>query len=336
MTAANRWSGLFLINKPQDVTSFSVVAQLRRFTGIRKVGHTGTLDPFAQGLLLVCCGKATITAAYLEALDKTYLAKVVFGSSTDTQDLTGQVVKTHQFSAGEKANITQDDFALLRRQLKAMQGEISQLPPMYSAVKVKGTPLYKYARRGETVARKERIVQIHQAELVSAAIQDHLEAEIRIVCSRGTYIRTFADELGQKLGTYAHAAALTRLACGKYNIEQSIKPDELFLLQEKMSGQDLLRDYLRQQGIFIPLDEIFLDSYKIQLTRRQSEQLIWGQKLLVNRSEIEKPLLSKPEDRPLAFYYRQQLVALGRLVQEDAENYRLKTERVVKDIADIQ
>lgn len=344
MSAENPWSGLFLINKPEGMTSFSLVGLIRRLTGLRKVGHTGTLDPFADGLLLVCCGKATVTARYIEALDKTYLAGIEFGRATDTQDLTGQTIAEHVLTPEERQMLSADDFAVLRRAVADMRGAADQLPPMYSAVKVRGKPLYKYARQGQVVDRKERRVHIYASDLVSAELEDKLRIKILVKCSKGTYIRTLAADLGQRLGICAHAFALTRQACGQYNIEQSIAPDQLLRLQEEIPDREALIARLTRMGCYIPLDDIFLDSSRLDLDPAQARKLIQGQKLCLSDAQVREALqtaalpgkaVAWPDISPLAIYCRQQLIALGRICAAEDGCNRIRTERVVKEIADI-
>ncbi len=208
--------GFINIYKPQGLTSHDVVAKLRRVTKIRQIGHTGTLDPFAEGVLPVCIGKATRLIEYL-ADGKEYLATVQFGSSTDTYDLEGKTV-----SKSDK-KVTESDILKL---LPAFSGEIMQMPPIYSAIKVKGKKLYEYARKGEEVKIEPRKVVIEKIELKNFDYENQ-RAEILIKCSKGTYIRSIAHDLGQMAGAGAHLIKLVRTRAGNFTIENSVFLDKL-------------------------------------------------------------------------------------------------------------
>lgn len=203
--------GFLNIYKPKGMTSFDVVARLRRVTKIKQIGHTGTLDPFAVGVLPICIGKSTRLIEYLDD-DKEYLATVQFGKDTDTYDLDGTVTKTYD------KKITQEDLISI---LEDFRGEIEQLPPIYSAIKVNGKKLYEYARNGEEVEIKPRKVFISKLELESFDYEKQ-EAKILVDCSKGTYIRSIAYDIGQKLDCGGYLTALERTKAGLFNKEHSI------------------------------------------------------------------------------------------------------------------
>lgn len=203
--------GFLNIYKPKGMTSFDVVAKLRRVTKIKQIGHTGTLDPFAVGVLPICIGKSTRLIEYL-ADDKEYLATVQFGKDTDTYDLDGTVTKTYD------KKITQADLISI---LDDFRGEIEQLPPIYSAIKVNGKKLYEYARNGEEVEIKPRKVFISKLELENFDFEKQ-EAKILVGCSKGTYIRSIAYDIGQKLNCGGYLTALERTKAGLFNREHSI------------------------------------------------------------------------------------------------------------------
>lgn len=203
--------GFLNIYKPKGMTSHDVVAKLRRLTKVKQIGHTGTLDPFAEGVLPVCIGKATRLIEYL-ADDKEYLATVQFGANTSTYDLEGEITETFE------KKVTENE---VRDALKHFAGEISQLPPIYSAIKVKGKKLYEYARKGEEVEIQPRNVTISKIELKSFD-KDKQTAEILIACSKGTYIRSIAYDLGKILNCGGHLIKLIRTQAGKFNIEKSL------------------------------------------------------------------------------------------------------------------
>jgi tRNA pseudouridine55 synthase len=208
--------GILNINKPRGMTSHDIVAHVRRITGQRKVGHAGTLDPTATGVLLLCLGQATRVAEYLMASDKTYRARIRLGITTDTYDVEGEIT-----GQAETDRITR---AQVEQELSRLVGRVEQIPPMYSAIKHKGTPLYRLARRGQTVARQPRQVEIRALKLLDWAPP---ELEIQVHCSKGTYVRSLAHDIGQRLGCGAHLVGLTRVASGHFRIEQAVTLQDL-------------------------------------------------------------------------------------------------------------
>ena len=221
--------GFLNIYKPVGMTSHDVVAVLRRLTKIKQIGHTGTLDPFAEGVLPVCIGKATRLIEYLKD-DKEYLATVQFGASTNTFDVDGQVVSTSEKKVSHRD---------VENCLKSLDGEISQLPPIFSSIKVKGKKLYEYARKGEEVEIQPRKVFIEKIEQKS--FDENLQqAEILIKCSKGTYIRSIAHDLGQKLGCGAHLVKLVRTQAGSFRVEKSVKLDEINVDENLINPLDVL------------------------------------------------------------------------------------------------
>lgn len=208
--------GFLNVYKPSGKTSHDIVAILRRITKVKQIGHTGTLDPFAEGVLPICIGKATRLIEYLND-DKAYIGTVQFGSSTTTYDTEGEVVKTSE------KKVTQED---VKECLKYFCGEIEQLPPIYSAIKVNGKKLYEYAREGKEVKIEPRKVTIYELELINFDPQKQ-QAEIKIVCSKGTYIRSIANDLGKKLEAFGHLVKLVRIKAGDFYVENSNKLEEL-------------------------------------------------------------------------------------------------------------
>jgi tRNA pseudouridine55 synthase len=214
-------NGIVLVDKPQGVTSFDVVRQLRRFCQTRQVGHCGTLDPLATGLLPVAVGSATRLVEYLMADEKEYLATLALGAVTDTQDATGQLLATYPWD-----DVTPSALAAA---CQLFTGAIAQIPPMYSALKRDGVPLYRLARQGLEVERAARDITISLIEILEFTPP---LASIRVVCSKGTYIRTLVHDLGQQLGCGAHLTALRRVRCGVLTVDASYTPDELQALAE--------------------------------------------------------------------------------------------------------
>jgi tRNA pseudouridine55 synthase len=200
--------GVLVCDKPAGMTSHDVVARVRRLAGQRRVGHGGTLDPPATGVLVLALGRATRLLPFLPMEPKRYLARIAFGAETDTLDASGTVSAT-----AETAGV---DEPALRGALGGFLGPQQQLPPMVSAVKVGGERLYAKARRGESVERATRPIVIHALELVDFAAGERPEATVAVTCSGGTYVRSLAADLGRRLGSLAHLAALRRTAAGQF------------------------------------------------------------------------------------------------------------------------
>jgi tRNA pseudouridine55 synthase len=201
--------GVLVCDKPAGMTSHDVVARVRRLAGQRRVGHGGTLDPPATGVLVLALGRATRLLPFLPMEPKRYLARIAFGAETDTLDASGTVTVTA--AAGGV------DEAAVRGALRGFLGPQEQVPPMVSAVKVGGERLYAKARRGESVERAARAIVVHALELVDFAGGERPEATVEVTCSGGTYVRSLAADLGRRLGTLAHLAALRRTAAGRFS-----------------------------------------------------------------------------------------------------------------------
>lgn len=217
MTGNNKeLNGVLLLDKPMDHTSHDVVARLRGKLKTRKIGHAGTLDPMATGLLVVLVGKATRISQYLISLDKEYTGTIELGKITDSQDAEGQVMETRLVPEFTEEQI--------KTAMKGFLGDQYQTPPMYSAIKIDGVPLYKMARKGEDVVREPRFIRVSSFELTRFALP-HLDFILR--CSKGTYVRTIAHDLGHKLGCGGHLSALRRTASGQFNIADAVTLDAL-------------------------------------------------------------------------------------------------------------
>lgn len=253
-------SGILNVDKPAGMTSHDVVDRVRQMTGQRRVGHAGTLDPSATGVLVVCLGQATRVAEYLMA-DKVYLAQMCLGVSTDTHDAEGEVTATAEVDVREEE---------VREALASFVGPIQQVPPMYSALKREGTPLYKLARQGITVEREPRPVEIHDIELLAWTPPLLI---IRVECSPGTYIRALARDLGQKLGCGAHLHSLTRLASGHFTLEKAVSLEAL--------AQGNWREFIH------PIDEALLDFEPVVVDAQAEQRIRHGQ-------QVEAPPLPPP------------------------------------------
>ena len=210
--------GVVVVDKPVGPTSFAIVRTARRLTGVRKIGHGGTLDPLASGVLPICLGEATKLAQFLLDADKEYQATVCFGTETDTYDADGKVTATV-----DAAHLAEGQ---VRQALAGFLGEQQQVPPMFSALKRDGRPLHAYARAGEVVERAPRAVRIMTLDLLSFA---EGRATIYLRCSKGTYVRSLAHDLCRALGTGAHLTALRRTRSGPFAITEAVPPEALAL-----------------------------------------------------------------------------------------------------------
>lgn len=224
--------GVLLVDKPGDHTSHDVVARLRRKLNMKRIGHAGTLDPMATGLMIVLIGKATKISQYLISLDKEYEGTIELGKVTDSQDADGEVVETRPVPILTEAEV--------RKAMAGFLGDQYQIPPMYSAIKIDGVPLYKSARKGIEVEREPRFIRVISIELTRFASP---EIDFKLRCTKGTYVRTIAHDLGQRLGCGAHLKALRRTATDKFTVAQSLTLDQIEALSVPEIEQRLIPVY---------------------------------------------------------------------------------------------
>ena len=209
--------GILLVDKPADHTSHDVIARLRGKLRMKRIGHAGTLDPMATGLLVVLVGKATSVSQYLISLDKEYTGTIKLGVTTNSQDADGEVLVTRPVSP----SLTETEVLAA---IKTMLGDQYQMPPMFSAIKIDGVPLYTLARKGEEIAREPRFIRVASWELTRFAPP---ELDFRVRCTKGTYVRTLAHDLGEKLGCGAHLTALRRTGTDKLTLERALTIDQI-------------------------------------------------------------------------------------------------------------
>ena len=208
--------GFLNVYKPKGMTSHDVISILRKITGIKQIGHAGTLDPFAEGVLPIGIGKATKLFEYLND-GKAYIGTIKLGSSTTTYDTEGEVVEKSDKLASEDE---------IKTVLKTYTGNIKQIPPMYSAIKIKGKKLYEYARKGETVELPSREITINKLEMLDYD-REKKELTLRIDCSKGTYIRSLANDIGKDLGTFGHLNKLIRVKAGDFILDEAVKLEDI-------------------------------------------------------------------------------------------------------------
>jgi tRNA pseudouridine55 synthase len=239
----NRMDGVLIVDKPAGLTSHDVVAKVRHLLRVRRVGHTGTLDPFATGVLVILVGRATRLAQFLSGLEKEYEAVIRLGYATDTGDVTGKPIQIDRMATSQGWSKDEIEAALA-----SLRGDIDQVPPMFSAKKQGGRKLYELARRGEEVERKPVRVCIHEFEAIKPTgelLKDNLDGtfdfEVRVACSAGTYIRTLAEDFGKRLQIGAHLAELRRTRVGEFGIQQAQTLDQLRInFAEEALGKTLL------------------------------------------------------------------------------------------------
>jgi tRNA pseudouridine55 synthase len=249
-------NGIIVINKPLGKTSHDMVYFMRKLTGIKKIGHTGTLDPEATGVLPVCIGNATKVADMLTLSDKRYTAELVLGMTTDTQDAEGEVLTECA------VNLTAEQ---IENAIKSFVGEIEQVPPMYSAIKQNGKKLYELARKGIEVERKTRKITIREINILSIDTEEY-RVKIDVLCSKGTYIRTLCEDIGIKLHVGAYMNTLERTQTGPFELGDSYTMSELYDMQENGEFQSAI----------IPIDSMFMEYPEIRLNEKQTKSITNG------------------------------------------------------------
>ena len=257
--------GILLLDKPLGVTSNTALQTVKRLFKASKAGHTGNLDPLATGLLPICFGEATKISSFLLDSDKRYIGTCKLGVRTSTADAEGEILETRPVGAISEQQI--------REVLESFCGQIEQIPPMHSAVKVNGTPLYKLAREGKEIERKPRRVTIHEINVLRLE-GDELEIDLR--CSKGTYVRTLAEDIGEALGCGAHLSALRRTASGPFQLEHAVTMPELEHLAE--SGFEALDELL------VPMEEALSDWPMVSMSENTAYYLQQGQAVQIPRA----------------------------------------------------
>lgn len=294
-------TGIICVNKGKDITSFGVVAKVRGILREKKAGHTGTLDPMATGVLPVMLGGATRFLNYLPDSDKGYRARFMLGKTTDTLDITGAVISQ------SRVDVTCDD---VKRILPAFSGEISQVPPMYSAKSVDGKRLYQLAREGVEIEREPCLVNIKKLELVDFCENEYT---IDVFCSKGTYIRSLIDDIGKALGCGAVMTALTRTNAMGFDIEQSVGLDELQKRKDENAGFD---------DLIFSVEEMFSDFERVYVSPAQAKRFSNGGALDIDRIK-KQPV----QNAPCCVYFDNLFLGLGQNDGTQLNVLRLLTKR---------
>ena len=300
-------NGVINVYKEKGYTSHDVVAIVRKTLNIKKVGHTGTLDPDAEGVLPVCIGQATKLADYIMAERKSYTAEITFGAETTTQDASGDIIKEYEYTFDENR---------LREVIDTFKGEQTQVPPMYSAIKINGKKLYEIAREGREIERKARKITIYDIRI--AEINPPNKAIIEIDCSKGTYIRSLCSDIGNKLGWGAFMSSLTRTASGKFKLNEAVKLDELKNAAERGEAETFI----------IPPDDVLSGYKRVTVSEKADKYLYNGGKIYGGYLNYDK----KPSDNEIVLGYD----ATGRLVgiylykfDEEKKTYFIKPVRLM-------
>ena len=290
--------GALIIDKPAGMTSHDVVARVRRIIGERRVGHTGTLDPFATGVLVVLVGRATRLAQFLSGAEKEYEAVIRLGYATDTGDVTGERVVSLP-TRGEGRFPSKEE---IEAAMASLTGEIEQVPPMYSAKKVGGRKLYEHARRGEEIERQPVRVTVSEFELLTdngefIRSNDDGTADLRarVVCSAGTYVRTLAEDLGKRVGMGAHLAELRRTRAGRFEIKDAISLDHLTERRESLSQ------------VLISPDDALSHMPSVELDGEQAQRTVHGIKMRLADDEAQ----SWSEGDSIRMRSHGELIAIG-------------------------
>lgn len=274
-------NGILLLDKPLEVSSNGILQRVRWLYQAQKAGHTGALDPMASGLLPICFGEATKFSQFLLDTDKTYLVSAAFGVRTTTSDSEGEVISE------KPVNFNLHD---LEQAMQAFRGDIMQVPTMFSALKYQGQPLYRYARQGIEVPREARPISIFRFELLAL---HGSSADFIVHCSKGTYIRTLIDDLGEALGCGAHVAKLHRTQVGPFHAKQMITPEQLDALAEPCHQTG---DFLAMDNLLLPMDAGIVSMPKLQLSAAQQHRLQHGQSCELAVEDVTVIKLHGPDD----------------------------------------
>lgn len=282
-------NGILNVLKPPGMTSFDVISVLRGVLKTKKIGHGGTLDPGAVGVLPIFINKATGAVEYAMEKDKLYRAELTLGVTTDTQDSTGRVLEFSDVNKSEEEII---------RAVNSFKGKISQIPPMFSAIKQNGVKLYKLARNGIDVERKPRKIEIYSIDIVN--ILEGRKILFDVSCSKGTYIRTLCADIGESLGCGGHMSFLSRLRSGTFDIESALTLEEILYLKNKGTLEDML----------ISVEEVFKSMPYIHLSKQDRVKFLNGVFITMDETELKQNDIVKVYDEEGSF------IALGEIVSQ--------------------
>ena len=304
-------NGVILLDKPQGMTSNFALQKVRRLLGAQKAGHTGSLDPLATGVLPICLGEATKFSRYLLDANKAYFTTAKLGDIRTTSDSEGECVERRDVPSLSESDILQI--------LAEFKGPIDQVPTMYSALKYQGKPLYEYARQGITIDRPSRPISIFELELNEQRVD---ELDLTVACSKGTYIRTLVDDIGQAIGCGAHVSMLRRYQAGHFSLKQTLTMDELERLSPQIPIADYPEDQAELDALFaeidkkiLPTDILIPELPKISLKKQDASSILQGQAVKIPASEI----LGIVERQLVAIYVDRSDIQNGQINANDTE-----------------
>ncbi len=279
--------GIIVVNKPKGCTSHDIVYKVKKITN-SKVGHTGTLDPMATGVLPLLIGKGTLCSKYLINHDKIYQAKIQLGQKTDTADAEGKIIEEQEIG-----NLNQEN---VREVLNTFLGKQEQVPPMYSAIKVNGKKLYEYARKGQTVEIQPRQIEIYDIKLIELD-SENKQLQFQVSCSKGTYIRSLCEDIAKRLGTVGYMCELNRVQVGEFNISNSVTVEEL---QENVDAMDkhlISLENLFENRPIIDLNsrklQLFLNGVQLTVQEKDGVYRVYSENRFVGIATVNKGLLKR-------------------------------------------
>lgn len=306
-------NGILNIFKPKGISSYQVVKEVRNILNISKVGHTGTLDPSATGVLLICLGQATKIAEFLTGMKKHYQGEMILGVSTDTQDSEGKIIQKREVEADIDEKAIKDIF-------RKYEGTINQTPPMFSAGHYKGERLYRLARKGIEVKRNPKKVKIYQLDLINFNQKINLIVKFEVICSKGTYIRTLCNDIGDELGCGAHLSNLVRKKVGNFSIDDSLNLEEL--KKEKALGKRYL----------ISIDSALEELNKITLKNEAIKTVLNGGVISSEQIvEIPKGLKTGNNNFVKIFDAKGNLLSIGTSIKDDRKNIIFKPVKLFRN-----
>jgi len=290
--------GIIPLRKEAGVTSFDCVKKIRQLLGIKKVGHTGTLDPDVEGVLPICVGEATKLIPFLQRHTKTYVAEVTLGAATTTEDKSGEPIEQKEVVHHPKLSEIDDV-------LQSFTGTIEQIPPMYSAVKVKGKRLYEYARAGIEVERPKRHVTIHHIERLSGYDEKTKSFRFQVTCSKGTYVRTLCVDIGKKLGFPAHMSFLQRIESDSFHLKETVTLAEVEEAIERGDEEHLLE----------PIEKALPNLDTLHVDHKTKQKVLHGQKLPRNSQSFNT--------EEVIVLYEKKLLAIYKVLKDDLNPVRV-------------
>ena len=301
-------SGIVVVHKPKGMTSFTAVRKVRKLLSVKKAGHIGTLDPFAEGVLPIFVGKATRMIRFMNELDKQYRCTMVFGTQTDTDDREGEVLFANPPSAEVLAGLVETDFVSVRDLFSGFRGKVEQLPPLYSALKVQGKPMYEYARAGEAVERKKRETTIYDLQIHRIWVDEVLKADFSVACSKGTYIRSICRDVGELSGYFGYAQELCRTACGDFHLG----------IAHDLSDIEACVNDGHPESVLLSENLALAGFDRVELSEGEAKRLCMGQRLPI--SDVAARLggaLSELSGREFCAFWGEEPISVFRIVDTD-------------------